>query len=196
MHTFKQLNDELQAQYPLTAEFWTYYHLNKYNYPKIDLDWGQCLVYHFDKGISITLWLELVKTIENLISLSTLKKIIYFVPFYETGVDFFSQCKPPYDGGYSTSMYEEFIQYGSCKPPESFSQQLQDLRTQINQAINSLSLSKNAKDKLLSKIIHNTFIKPYGQLFWLEDCDEANWAIYYPSITVEDIEAWQKLPQT
>jgi hypothetical protein len=50
---------------------------------------------------------------------SELQEIITFVPFYEVGTDFFTQCKPPYDGGYSTTMYEEFL--GNRASPEVLS---------------------------------------------------------------------------
>ena len=36
----------------------------------------------------------------------------------------------------------------------------------------------------IRRVIHATFIKPYGHLFW---ADEQGWHLYLPNITVEDI---------
>jgi hypothetical protein len=52
---------------------------------------------------------------------------------------------------------------------------------------NLRSLSDSAGEKMLGKVVHATFIKPYGHLFWR---DYAGWAVYWPNITGDDVREW------
>ena len=189
MRDFSQLAQQLHPRVPLLAELWTFYHLQEHPYPRCPSDWGKCLAYHFDRGVSVASWLPLVGAVRNWVeSQPELREVIKFVPFYEVGSDFFTQCKPPYDGGYPTTMYEEFLYHRSCEPAPWFFQQLAALHEKVAEALRSLR--NGPKDVLLSKAIHATFIKPYGHLFW---ADEDGWALYQPNISVADVREWEKV---
>lgn len=187
MRSFSQLAEEQNARFPMQHELWTFYHLETSPYQRCSFDWGMCLAYHFDRGTEITAWLDLANQVKDWIeSQPDLAEVVRFVPFYEIGTDFLTQCKPPYDGGYSTEMYDEFLHHGSCEPAPWFFEQLASLHVRVVDALRDSS----TKGTLLSRIIHATLIKPYTHLFWL---DEEGWALYQPSISVEDVRQWQQL---
>lgn len=192
MRDFLQIAEQLDAWFPCSQELWTQYHLKVSPYPPCSFDWGRCLAYHFDRGVPITVWLEIVEHVKSWVeSRPKLKKIIKFVPFYEVGTDFFTQCKPPYDGGYQTRMYEEFLHYGSCRPAPWFYRQIAKLHERMEEA--RQPSRDDAREELLSQIAHATFIKPYHHLYWL---DKDGWAVYQPNISTEDILAWSKLSES
>jgi hypothetical protein len=189
MRDFAQLALEAHARLPMTAELWTWYHLDLHPYPKCDSDWGVCLAYHFDRGAPIEPWLRLVGHVQHWVeSRPELREIIEFVPFYEVGADFFAQCKPPYDGGYPTTRYEEFLYHGDCEPAPWFFQQLAELHRQVAEALRSFP--SDPEGKLLRKVVHATFIRPYEHLFWR---DEDGWAVYQPNIGADDLQEWETL---
>ena len=186
MREFKQLVSETIARYPMAAELWTFYHLETHPYARCDSDWGMCLAYHFDRSVLLDPWLQLVIRVQDWVqSRPELREIVEFVPFYEVGADFFTQCKPPFDGGYPTTHYEEFLDHGSCAPAPWFYQQLAELHRRVAEAI--WSLPSDATGRLLRKVVHATFIHPYAHLFWK---DEAGWAVYQPNVAVEDVQEW------
>jgi hypothetical protein len=189
MRDFAKMAGELRPRFPTTAEMWTCYHLETNPYPLCDVDWGVCLAYHFDRGFPFVAWLGLVNRIRDWVEArSELRDIIKCVPFCELGTDFFTQSKPPFDGGYSTSHYEEFLYYGDCEPAPWFHGQLAELHSRVAESAHTLR--SNTEEALLRRIVHATFIRPYSHLFWL---DEAGWGMYTPCITADDIREWTKL---
>jgi hypothetical protein len=189
MRDFAELALDGQARFPITAELWTWYHLGNSPYPKCDADWGMCLAYHFDRGAPIKPWLELAGRVRDWVeSRPELQEIIEFVPFYEVGTDFFAQCKPPYDGGYPTDHYEEFLYHGNCEPAPWFYHQLAELHRRMVEAMRSLRSGQESE--LLRKVVHATFIRPYRHLFWQ---DEQGWAVYQPNIAADDLWEWASL---
>lgn len=188
---FAQLALVAQARIPMAAELWTCYHLGTHPYTKCDADWGMCLAYHFDRGASIQLWLDLVGRVRDWIEARPeLQEIIEFVPFYEVGTDFFAQCKPPYDGGYAMTGYEEFLSCGDCEPAPWFYHQLAELHGRVAEAMRSLRTGQEGE--LLRKVVHATFIRPYGHLFWQDD---EGWAVYQPNVAAGDLREWASLKQ-
>jgi hypothetical protein len=189
MQDFSQLAKQMHAQFPTQHELWTSYHLEVNLYAKCSFDWGPCLAYHFDRGVSINTWLEMVEHVRGWVeSQPNLQQIIGFVPFYEVGADFFTQCKPPYDGGYPTTKYAEFLYHRDCAPAPWFFQQLAQLQERVVEALPTAQNS--AMEALLSRIVHATFITPYEHVFWL---DEEGWAVFQPNIGVSDVREWEKL---
>jgi len=145
-----------------------------------------CLAYHFDRGIPIKPWLELVGHVRDWVErCPDLQEIIEFVPFYEVGTDFFAQCKPPYDGGYAMTRFEEFIYHGDCEPAPWFYHQVAELQERVAEAMRSLRSGQ--KGELLRKVVHATFIRPHQHLFWQ---DEEGWAVYQPNIAADDVREW------
>jgi hypothetical protein len=191
MREFAQLAGEANPRFPMAAELWTCHHLATHPYARCDLDWGVCLAFHFDRGVPLGSWLRLVNTVRNRVEhQSELREIIRFVPFYEVGADFFTQCKPPYDGGYPTTRYEEFLYHGDCEPAPWFYQQLATLLQRV--AETNRSLPDDPTGRLLRKIIHATLIRTYLYLFCQDD---DGWAVYQPNISTTDVQAWTSMSQ-
>ncbi|OAI54316.1 hypothetical protein AYO44_15185 [Planctomycetaceae bacterium SCGC AG-212-F19] len=189
MRAFSELAKELHLEFPMRQELWTFYHLEKHHYPKDPSDWGMSLVYHFDRGISITHWLQLYEAVRIWVqSRPTLNEIIHFVPFYEIGSDFFVQRKPRYDGEYSTAMYGEFLEDGSCEPAPWFFDQIANLHRRITEERNLLRTGR--RNRFLRHVIDATFITPHGELFWWDD---EGWGLYWPNISAKDVEDWVEL---
>jgi hypothetical protein len=189
MRDFAQLALETHPRFPMAAELWTWYHLETPPYPKCDADWGACLAYHFDRGAPLEPWLRLVGHVRRWVEgRPELQEIIEFVPFYEVGTDFFAQCKPPYDGGYPTTRYEEFLYHGDCEPAPWFYHQLAELHRRVAEAVRSIP--SGPEGELLRKVVHATFIRPYKHLFWQ---DEDGWAVYQPNIAADDLREWASL---
>jgi hypothetical protein len=193
MLNFEEIKKRVILEYPLIEESWTVYHVEKHPFEKCKYDWGMSCLYHFNQKLSpefTPVWVEINNRLQDLIHKDpTLAKIIEFVPFH-TGRDFILQSKPPYDGGYSTAMYQEFLDYGSCMPNEDILLDLAALHGGIIRILSLYSHNENPKDRILSKIIHTTFIKPNNDLFWGGD---NNWFLYKPGIGFEDIKLWQEL---
>jgi hypothetical protein len=170
----------------MAAELWTFYHLGTHPYPKCHADRGECLAYHFDRGAPFQPWLDLAGRVRDWVeSRPELEEIIEFVPYYEVGTDFFTQCKPPYDGGYPTTRYEEFLYHGTCEPAPWFYHQLAKLHGRVAQAVRSLGTGLDSE--VLRRVVHATFIRPYEHFFWY---DEQGWAVYQPNIAADDLREW------
>lgn len=186
---FDQLALDEQARFPMAAELWTWYQLGTHPYAKGDASWEVCLAYHFNRGIPIEPWFRLVNHVRDWVEgRPELRKIIEFVSFYEVGTDFFTQRTPPFDGGYPTTRYEEFLYHGDCEPAPWFYHQLAELHARVADAMRSLR--SGPEGELLRKVVHATFIHPYGHLFWQ---DEEGWAVYQPAIAPDDLRVWASL---
>jgi len=192
MRAFSEMAKEFPVRYPTRQAIWTDYHLETNPFKEYARAWGVCMAYHFDQGVSFQSWIQLVEQVKKWIeSRSKLEEIIKFERFYEIGEDFFLQEKPPYDGGYSASMYEEFLYHRSCEPAPWFWRQIARLHRRVAGALRSLR--NGPKDELIARIIHATFIKPYSHLFWRDD---EGWAVYWPNIGVDDVREWERLSAT
>ena len=116
-----------------------------------------------------------------------IRDMIEFVPSYEVGLDFFTQCKPPHDGGYSTLHYDEFLRVGDCSPPLQFPEQIAQLRRQINLELGPPPLEQMGK--LVDKVIRATFLAPCDSVFWLDD---GKWAVFQPKISATVVQEWMR----
>src|SRR5262245_22226125 len=189
MRDFARLAAEANAQHPAQAELWTRYFLDPHPYSEANEPSEVCLAHHFDRGLRFATWFQMVSAVGAWVeSQPGLHETIEFEPFYEVGTDFFTQEKPPYDGGYSTGMYGEFLNCGDCEPAPWYYQQQAELYLRVAEALHPLR--GNAKDELLRKVLHATFIRPYRHLFW-RDVD--GWAVYQPNITADDVRACERL---
>ena len=57
-------------------------------------------------------WLSRRREVEAVIAGAVnLKNLVSLIPYCEVGTDFFVSCKPPYDGGYSADMLQEWMEY-------------------------------------------------------------------------------------
>ncbi|HEU4328421.1 MAG TPA: hypothetical protein VFS21_35110 [Roseiflexaceae bacterium] len=196
MRDFSQFAQQTGPRYPSQRALWTVYHLETHPYPRCGPDWGVCLAYHFDRGVHLRPWLELAEAVRAWIEAQTaLEPVVQFVPFYEVGSDFFAQPKPPYNGGYHTEMYEEFLRHGSCEPAPWFFGQLAELHRSAAEALRAARNSawqqnqqdSGTREALVRRVAHATLITPYRHLFWR---DEEGWAVYQPSIGAEDVREW------
>jgi hypothetical protein len=177
-------------QHPIVQPLWTVYHTRVNPYQRCSFDWGACLAYHFDRGVAIQPWIALAEAVRTWVTAQAgLREIIAFVPLYEVGADFFSQCKPPYDGGYPTTSYAAFLSHGESAPAPWFSRQLALLHELV--AESARDLRTGAREALIARVVQATFIRPYHHLFWL---DEDGWAAYQPNIGLDDIRDWLRLP--
>jgi hypothetical protein len=191
MEDFAAIEPVLLPKYPSRAETWTVYHVQRHPFERSEHEWGPSLLMRFDRAWPpevLPVWLQIIARVrEAVTSLPLLAERIAFVPFTRVGRDFVLQCKPPYDGGYSTAMYGEFLASGSCRPNGWILQALADLH-QGFLAWRSPE-PRSARQELLEQILHATFVKPYGALFW--DGDKG-WHLYYPCITSAQLAAWQE----
>lgn len=181
MRTFDLLRNELLLKRSHQTNIWTTHSLVQHDFERCEVDWGPSHVYHFDKDVSLPDWLDLNNRLIRWIELQPELKNIGIVPFYEIGDDFLVQCKPPYDGGYSTEMYAEFLNHASCQPAPWYFKQIASLHENVMECMNSLG---HVDSDPLSKIVHASLIKPNGQLFW---ADEDGWTLYYGEIESGDI---------
>ena len=166
MRTFDLLENEMRLRRSHETGYWTTYLLDQHDFVRCDVDWGPSHVYHFNKDVSLTDWLALNTRLTSWIKSQSKLENVRVVPFYEIGDDFLVQCKPPYDGGYSTDMYAEFLNLGSCKPSPWYFHQLATLHQNVTECMNELG---HVDSDLRSKLVHATLIKPNGQLFWADE---------------------------
>ena len=138
MRTFASLQNELSLKRSHQASLWTTYFTHEHDYDRCEVDWGPSHVYHFDQDVLLSDWLNLNTCLTNWIESQSKLNNVRVVPFYEIGSDFLVQCKPPYDGGYSTDMYAEFLNSGSCQPAPWFYQQLAGLHENVSECMNAL----------------------------------------------------------
>ncbi|HYF65449.1 MAG TPA: hypothetical protein VD886_21665 [Herpetosiphonaceae bacterium] len=189
MRGFAELSSIECAKYPVVRPLWTVYHMESNPYRPCSFDWGVCLAYHFDQGVAIEPWLALAAAVREWVEgYPALRELIAFVPFYEAGADFFAQCKPPYDGGYSTASYESFLYHRECAPAPWFYRQLAELHEGV--AETARDLRHGQREALLARIVHATFLRPYNHLFWR---DRDGWAVYQPNINPDDVHDWLRL---
>ncbi|MDY3551646.1 hypothetical protein R5W24_000724 [Gemmata sp. JC717] len=187
MRTFHQLASEAEAKFPVTMELWTSYSLTRYPEPK--QSWEQWVGYHFDRGTSAQNWWSLFTAVQRWIELQpSLRRLIHFTPVPELGTDFFVQLNPPYDGGYSTAGYGEFLEYGSCEPHPHFFHQIATLHQECASALRTLDVSP--RSELLRRVVHATLIRPAGGAFW---ADNEGWHVYKPTVNAEDVLLWAAL---
>jgi hypothetical protein len=98
------------------------------------------------------------------------------------------QSKPPYDGGYSTTAYGEFLEHGWSRPADEFFQHLAGLYLAV-----TTSLAKVREDQsgeITRKLIHQSLVRLWAELFWLDD---DGFALYRPRIMrtcIEDPERY------
>lgn len=186
MRDFKQLANQADAKFPVTMELWTRYVLDDSRYPVHKSAWEAWIGYHFDRGVSVQDWWALVSAVQQWTEAQpALRRLVHFVPFAEIGSDFVVQLNPPYDGGYCTSRYGEFLEEGTCEPPPEFFQQIATLHLECATALRTLGTEP--KDKILRRVIHATLIKPTSRVFWAGD---EGWTVYSPNIGIDDLQLW------
>lgn len=189
MRDFAELSSIVHGEHPLALPLWTVYHTRVNPYPPCSFDWGMCLAYHFDRGVALAPWRALTAAVQAWVEgQPALREMIAFVPLYEVGTDFFAQCKPPYDGGYTTASYESFLYQREAAPAPWFYRQLAELHERV--AETARNLRDGEREALVARIVHATFLRPYTHLFWR---DEDGWAVYQPNISRDDIHAWLRL---
>ena len=181
MRSFDLLVKELSLTLSHHANYWTTYSLGDHDFERCEFDWGRSHVYHFDRGVPLAHWLNLNTWLNNWIDSQSDLTCVRVVPFYEIGNDYLVQCKPPYDGGYSTDMYAEFLDSGSCQPAPWYHQQLASLHEKVSECMNCLG---HVDSSLESRIVHASLIKPNDQLFW---ADGDGWNLYYAEIGADDL---------
>lgn len=183
--SFAQLPAELEIRYPIQQDIWTLYHMTSVADAKSPYDWGMSLVYHFNRGTALQPWLEIYTQLVSVVHAhSFLKEAVEFVPFYEIGVDFLVQCKPPYDGGYSTAMYAEHLEEGNLTPPVEYASQLGVLRNHVSSLLQAPR--KNANEGILMRTVSALFMAPNSTLYRDENC----WVVFVPDISPGDVADW------
>jgi hypothetical protein len=184
--SFAQLLGELEIRYPLQQDIWTLYQITSVAEVKCPDDWGMSLVYHFNRGTALQPWLEIYTQLVSIVHAHAyLNEVVEFVPLYEIGVDFLIQCKPPYDGGYSTAMYAEHVAQGNLIPPSEYAPQLTGLRSHVSAMLQALRNSAN--QETLMRALSALFIAPNSALYW----NENRWAAFIPNFSLGDVTAPQ-----
>lgn len=145
------------------------YQIQHHPYQKCKYDWGMICVYHFKDSDDFKQWSTLTSRIHELITQNRSLNV-EMVPIYEIGADFVIQCKPPYDGGYSTSKFSEYVNYADCRPDLDFLPALFDLYTNVSLYLPQL----NCSDR---RLIHSQLIKPNNWLYWGDE----SWSLYLPT---------------
>jgi|GEM_PF-3964498 len=87
-----------------------------------------------------------------------------------------------FNQAYTTDSYLEFLQDGDCKPNEYILKDIYDLHNAVL-GLQKFHCTSQKNEKIITKLIHESFIKPNGQLKWTEP-----WTLYLPSISIADIE--------
>ncbi len=123
-------------------------------------------IYHFDGHLAPALiprFLELTSMVDLHIGKLGLESAVRLVPYYEVGSDFLVQAKAPYDGGYSTSRFGEFIVDGDCKPPPGFVLSRAQLCEVLIEQRGKLDAGSAARTQLLSTVLHTcwTLFRPW-----------------------------------
>jgi hypothetical protein len=123
-------------------------------------DWGMSCVYHFDRAIDLAPHRALEAQLRDL--------PVRMPPFYEIGDDYVVQVKAPYDGGYNTSRYAEFLEGGDCKPPPGF--------VLAHAQLLDLVIEGGA-----TRALHPHLVQPHSDLFW-DDARDPPWTLYGPRV--------------
>jgi hypothetical protein len=181
---------QLDVDNHLVTEAWTMYHVPEHPFGRCPNDWGMSLLYHFDQEWSpalIPVWLGIMDRIrEEVECVPSLSDFIDFVPFYSVGRDYVLQCKPPLDGGYSTRMYEEFLDCGSCMPNEWI---LRDIHRLHQGYLDWYAKSaSDPRSELMETILHSTLVQPNHVLFW----GDGRWILFQPNLDHDQVKAWQE----
>lgn len=103
-------------------------------------NWGMSFVFCFDGSASIEKWLSLRSRVGSLIAGTNLRHLVTLITYCEIGTDFIVSCKPPYEGGYSASTLQEWIEYREGgAPPEGCESSYATLVAEASALANSLS---------------------------------------------------------
>jgi hypothetical protein len=126
-------------------------------------DWGMSCIYHFDHPLDLAPHRALEAMLVDL--------PVRLPPFYEIGDDYVIQVKAPYDGGYATSRYGEFLATGDCKPPPGF-------------VLAHAQLLDRIIEHHDPRALHPHLVQPHSDLFY-DDASDPPWTLYGPRLDRE-----------
>ncbi len=197
MSAFDELARELSLTAPVQAAQWTLYQCPSDAFlrrgaSRDPADWGMVNVYRFDRGLPPALIpriVELDVAIRLQISNLGLANVVRLVPHYEVGLDYVVQPKPPYDGGYDSSRFGDFVCHRECKPPPGFVRSRAELLDVLIEKQASVDGGSRARTNVLRAVLHNSLIRPWSELFW-DVTAPVPWVLYRACIEPEEVEAW------
>lgn len=146
-----------------------------------------CFLMNFKDKNLMKAWLEIYQLVVNKInSISGITQLLKIIPIKKFDENTIEQARP-FNEGYTSSAYEEFLNFGSCQPNEMILQNLCSLHV----ALVNIGIFDgfSSKESIILNVIHKTLVKPNSELVWGEQ-----WLMYLPVIELDHLLKWEKLP--
>lgn len=147
----------------------------------------------FKKQDDLITWIKIYEAvIRKLSTISDIDSCLEIIPLKQFD-EYSIQQKRPFNEGYTTKSYAEFLEYGSCRPNEWIIESLTELHTRMldlytfdEDDINEIEFENH--EAIILNIIHRTFLKPTFELVWGGD---EQWLMYLPCIEIKHINDWK-----
>ncbi len=188
MDDFAAISAALHPEHPraVNDDAWTEYLVESHPFDPGHRHWPYAYLWHFDRRWPtdiIATWVAVTERLAEVAGANAkLCGRVEVLRPLRVGRDYLLLVKPPYDGGYSTTRYGEFLQWGECQPNADILAALATLHTGM------LECMRHPSNSLLDTLLHASFVRPHDQLLW--DGDEG-WTLYWPQVTLRQLLAWR-----
>lgn len=149
-------------------------------------------ILHFNSEELLNAWKEIheqvIKKLKSIEGIEEYLTIVTIEDFDEISI----LQERPFNEGYTTDSYDEYLNYGSCKPNEWIIEGLYNLRIKLLEldTFDENEISENdlkERDSVIGNVIHKSILKPNSNLVWSEP-----WCLYLPAIETVHLQVWNK----
>jgi hypothetical protein len=194
---FESLERRIAVGPPCANQKWTLYQIEsaKLLGPGLErdpADWGMACIYRFDRSLPpavVPRLLALTAELGRQLGRMGLAEVVRIAPYYAVGADYLAQVKPPYDGGYNTSRFGEFVAHASCKPPPGFVIAHAGLVDALVERLSVVDAGVPARSDVVRAVLHASLIRPWHDLFW-EDSRSMPFVLYQLSVEPQVLASW------
>lgn len=197
--SFEALERQVALSPSITGDQWTLYQgrsdeVVPKGVSRDPADWGMTCIYRFNRewpSVLLPRFVELRSELVAQVARLGLESKIRLVPYYKVGADYLIQPKPPYDGGYTTSRFAEFVSDAECKPPPGFVLSHAELLDALIEKQDMIDAGRSSHTELVRTVLHNSLIRPWSELFW-DDERDVPWVLYRPCVERYALESWSR----